>query len=148
MTADGTGKMSDMKFRAYLAGSLWLLMGCATLADSPRRIQPSPAPPPDETYAYLARRMDQYHRTFYVYGDFSAAITSTNADRRRRGGHRLDPARGGELGSPASGLTCIVFLPTAAHPIGGWTFLPAFGPTQRLLGWGATSPARATRRHS
>jgi len=143
MTADGTGKMSDMKFRAYLAGSLWLLMGCATLADSPRRIQPSPAPPPDETYAYLARRMDQYHRTFYVYGDFLSGGNHFH-ERGFVGAEEaiasIPPMEENCRESPASGLTCIkCSFNGRASDWGGWTFLSgAFeaNATAPMQNWG------------
>ena len=148
MAAKGPGEMSEMKFRAYVAGSLWLLMGSAARADSPRLIQPASSPPPDQTYAYLARRMDQYHRTFYIYSDFLSGgnhFYERGLVGGKNAGNIIPPMDENCRESPASGLTCIKCSFTGTNPDwGGWCFLSgAFDPkaTASRQNWGNVASA-------
>lgn len=123
-------------------------MSLSASPDSPHHPRLVQAPPPDETYAYLARRLDQYHRTFYTYSDFLSGGNHFY-ERGLVGGKNADsaipPMDENCRESPASGLTCIKcsFNGTNAD-WGGWCFLSgAFDPkaTAPRQNWGEVAGA-------
>ena len=148
-SAGGAPKTADvMRCCRTIACVLWLCMGLSMFADSPQRPRVAQSSPPDETYAYLARRMDQYHRTFYIYSDFLSGgnhFYERGLVGGKNAGNIIPPMDENCRESPASGLTCIKCSFTGTNPDwGGWCFLSgAFDPkaTASRQNWGNVASA-------